>query len=107
MYIYVYIYINDIVDVVSNKILKFADDTKLYRIVTNHSDTEELRSDLFNICNWSKDWLMLFIIDKCKTLHTKFCIQAWSSDLRKDIDLLGKVQRRATQLIYALNDLRN
>ena len=52
IYIYIYIYINDIVDVVSNKILKFADDTKLYRNVTNHSDTEELRADLFNICNW-------------------------------------------------------
>ena len=63
------IYINDIDDVVSSKILKFADDTKLYRAVTNQDDIEILQSDLVNLCHWSKDWLMLFNIDKCKTLH--------------------------------------
>ena len=63
------IYINDIDDVVSSKILKFADDTKLYRAITNQDDIETLRSDLVNLCHWSKDWLMLFNIDKCKTLH--------------------------------------
>ena len=63
------IYINDIDDVVSSKILKFADDTKLYRAVINQDDIEILRSDLVNLCHWSKDWLMLFNIDKFKTLH--------------------------------------
>ena len=63
------IYINDIDDVVSSKILKFADDTKLYRTVTNQDDIEILQSDLVNLCYWSEDWLMLFNIDKCKTLH--------------------------------------
>ena len=63
------IYINDIDNVVTSKILKFADDTKLYRAVTNQDDIEILRSDLVNLCHWSKDWLMLFNIDKCKTLH--------------------------------------
>ena len=52
-----------------SKILKFADDTKLYSAVTNQDDIEILRSDLVNLCHWSKDWLMLFDIDKCKTLH--------------------------------------
>ena len=65
-----WIYINNIDDVVSSKILKFADDTKLYRAVTNQDDIEILRSHLVNLCHWSKDWLMLFnYIDKCKTLH--------------------------------------
>ena len=63
------IYINDIDDVVSSKILKIADNTKLYRAVSNQDDIEILRSDLANLCHWSKDWLMLFNIDKCKTLH--------------------------------------
>ena len=54
-----FIYINDIDDVVSSKTLKFADDTKLYRAVTNQDDIEILRSDLVNLCHWSKDWLML------------------------------------------------
>ena len=63
------IYINDIDDVVSSKIRKFADDTKLYRVVPNQDDIEILRSNLINLCHWSKYWLMLFNIDKCKTLH--------------------------------------
>ena len=69
IYRYIYIYINDIDDVVSSKILKFADDTKLYRTVNNQDDIEILRSNLVNLCHWLKDWLMLFNIDKCKTLH--------------------------------------
>ena len=32
------------------------------------------------------------------------CIQAWCPHLRKDIDLLEKVQRRAIRLIYSLHD---
>ena len=69
------IYINDIDDVVSSKIVKFAGHTKLYRDVANKNDVEILRSDLVNLsclCHWSKDWLimlMLFNVDKCKTLH--------------------------------------
>ena len=30
---------------------------------------EILWSDLVNLCQWLKDWLMLFNIDKCKTSH--------------------------------------
>ena len=170
------IYINAIDEVVSSKILKFADDTKLYRAVTNQDDIEILRSDLVNLCHWSKD-LILFNIDKCHTLHIdrgnlnelynmegrsleavheerelgimitkdlkcckqclnaakaankilrmikrtftckseeiilqlykslvrprlEYCIPVWCPHLRKDIDLLEKVQRRATRLIY-------
>ena len=57
------IYINDINDVIlREKILKFADDTQLYEVVTNQDDIEILRSDLVNLCNWSKDWLMFSIL---------------------------------------------
>ena len=38
--------------------------------------------------------------------HLDYCIQARSPCLRKDIDMLEKIQRRATKLIPGLRDLR-
>ena len=37
--------------------------------------------------------------------HLEYCIQAWSPYLRKGIDMLDKIQRRATNLIPELRNL--
>jgi ribonucleases P/MRP protein subunit RPP40 len=46
------IYVNDIDDGTSSKILKFADDTKLYRKLETDSDIVQLQHDLTNLFKW-------------------------------------------------------
>jgi len=52
-------------DCVSGKILKFANDTKIYRTVISAEDVSALQSDLSNFVAWSKEWQMLFNVEKC------------------------------------------
>jgi len=43
-----------------SKILKFADDTKIYRKVNSLEAIDSLRADLHNLVSWSVDWQMIF-----------------------------------------------
>jgi ribonuclease P/MRP protein subunit RPP40 len=52
------IYINDIDNGTASRILKFADDTKLYSQVGTPEDIAKLRNDLEKLVGWSKEWLM-------------------------------------------------
>jgi len=45
------VYINDIADCVTSNLLKFADDTKLFRAVTSAIDDDILRNDLIELCS--------------------------------------------------------
>ena len=56
------VYINDIDEQIVSKILKFADDTKIYHSVQSPKDTETLQSDLHKLVEWSKYWQMLLNI---------------------------------------------
>ena len=177
------VYINDLEEGVTGKILKFADDTKLFRKVKEIGDKQNVQDDIDKLVKWSEKWQMLFNFGKCKCLHTgpgntgmnyelggtilsetvkekdlgvtmyanmkvseqcsriaaskgnqvlgmirrnitykeksliiplykaivrphlEYGIQAWSPYLRKDIDMLEKIQRRATKLIPGLRDI--
>ena len=53
------IYINYLEDDISSKVLKFADDTKVLRKVTNDTDKQSLQDDLEKLVKWSGKWQML------------------------------------------------
>ena len=64
------VYINDLEEGVSGKILKFADDTKLFRKVKEIEDNFFLQDDIDKLVKWSEKWQILFNFGKCKCLHT-------------------------------------
>ena len=64
------IYINDLEEGVTGNILKFADDTKLFRKVKRKLEINiNYQMTLINV-KWSEKWQMLFNFGKCKCLHT-------------------------------------
>ena len=54
---------------ISSKVPKFADDTKLFRKVTNDIDKHILQDDLDKLVKWSEKWQMLLNFGKCKCMH--------------------------------------
>jgi hypothetical protein len=66
------IFINDInraVDVTSTVLLKFADDTKVARVVESEEQRGELQSAINKLVEWSTEWQMMFNAGKCHILH--------------------------------------
>ena len=58
-------------DDISSKVLKFADDTKLFRKVTNDTDKQSLQDDLDKLVKWSEKWQMSLNFGKCKCIHIR------------------------------------
>jgi len=52
------IFTNDTDKVIVNKLLKFADDTKLVGTVSSEYEINQLPSDLTQLYDWSVDWQM-------------------------------------------------
>ena len=178
--ILIIIYINDFENEIGSNILKFADDTQMFRRVESQEDRHKLQVDLNKLVKWADKRQMLFNNDRCKCLHIgqanakmnylmnntvllsterekdvgvivssdmkvseqcgiaarkgnqilglmrrniayrdkrliippyislvrphlEYCIQAWRPHMRKDIDKLERVQRRATRAIRRAN----
>ena len=64
------VYINDLEEGVTGKILKFADDTKLFIKTKEIGDKQNLQDAIDKLVKWSEKWQMLFNFRKCKCLHT-------------------------------------
>ena len=60
------IFINDLPNVAKSDTYLFADDTKIYNIISKKEDTEQLQNDLNKLSDWSDTWLLRFHPEKCK-----------------------------------------
>ena len=56
-------------DNISSKVFKFADDTKVFRKVTNDTGKQSVHYDLDKLVKWSEKWQMLLNFGKCKCIH--------------------------------------
>ena len=65
----VLIYIKDLEEEVISSILKFVDDTKLFRNIKGNGDKQQLQDDIDTLIKWSEKWQMLINFEKCICLH--------------------------------------
>ena len=64
------VYIDDLEVGVTGNILKFADDTKLFRKTKEIGHEQKLQDNIDKLVRWSEKWQMLFNFGKCKCLYT-------------------------------------
>ena len=61
-------YINDLPRDLVSGVKLFADDAKIYSVLTDQGP-EPLQADLVRLQKWSSDWLLPFNVSKCSILH--------------------------------------
>ena len=59
-------------DNITSKMLKFVDDTKVFRKIKSDADRHHLLDDLNKLTECSEKWQMLFNFGKRKCLHTGY-----------------------------------
>ena len=64
------IFINDPEENIRSQVLKFADDTKIFRRVGDSLDSDDMQQDLDTLVEWADRWQMEFNVGKwCKVMH--------------------------------------
>ena len=64
------LYINDITESISSTVKLYADDTKIYREITDAIvDCQLLQDDLSNLSEWACKWQLRFNADKCESMR--------------------------------------
>ena len=54
------VFIDDMADDISSRMIQFADDTKLWKIINNEEDKNEMQKNLERLEDWSDRWLLKF-----------------------------------------------
>ncbi len=67
------VFINDCVRDLDCDVTLFADDIKIWKVVQNTADEEQLQDNLNRLEEWSKHWLMPFNVSKCNFLKIGNC----------------------------------
>jgi len=63
------IYINDLIDACHNSVLfLYADDSKIYKYVTEYKHCLALQEDTDNLNQWADDWKLKLNISKCSVV---------------------------------------
>ena len=111
------IYLNDMDQNISSSLSKFADDTKLGRIIGGPQDSQVLQNDLNKLYEWTVKWQMEFNVDKCKVLNmgdNNVCssyklnnIDIGSSPCEKDLGVLVSTSLKPRQNCIAVRNKAN
>ena len=64
-----FFYINDLPTNIIAKLLLFADDTELIKMLLSKMSYSELQNDLNHLISWSEKWHLKFDTSKCKVLR--------------------------------------
>ena len=63
-------------------------------------------NQIFGVIGKNKEKELIILLYKTIVrLHLEYCIQAWRAHHKKDIDMLEKIQRRATKMILKLRNI--
>jgi len=63
------IFINDLPQWICDSMLLIADDTKIYRKITEMKDEVLFQQDLDSLVSWTCEWCLKFNVEKCQIMR--------------------------------------
>ena len=63
------LFVNDLPDWIKNSMRMFADDVKIWNVISSTTDSKSLQEDLNSLTRWSSKWLLKLNPSKCKVMH--------------------------------------
>ena len=88
------VYINDLEEGVTGKLLIFVDHTKLFRKTKEIGDKQKPQDDIDKLVRWSEKWQMLFNFGKYKCLHT------WPGNTGMNYEMGGTILSKTVKEKY-------